>query len=126
MGLSDDDLERLTKLGELRASGVLSEEEFALLKAEVFKRLAPDNADVATNASTPPSLDITAAPPAADEDGDELLGQAMELVVETQLGSTSMLQRKLRVGFARAAASWICWRRLVWSAPPPVRRPARC
>ena len=33
--------------------------------------------------STPPSLDITAAPPAADEDGDELLGQAMELVVET-------------------------------------------
>ena len=75
----------------------VGEEEVRKVVAHWRRQASPDYVE-GVEGDGPPGTSGSAA----DGDDDDLLEAAMELVVRSQLGSTSMLQRKLRVGFARA------------------------
>jgi DNA segregation ATPase FtsK/SpoIIIE, S-DNA-T family len=80
----------------------VSEEEIALLVEQCRAQRGQELDETLLEAPEPPPEDLAAGDDEFDPDQDPLLDQAIEIVVQTQTASVSLLQRRLRVGYTRA------------------------
>ena len=111
--------EKLTGLGDMLFSKVdwgkprriqgcfVSDDEINEIVEFVKSQSEPDYHEEILSAVSPAAVAASGAGPvrtgvAEPEDDDPLMWEAAKIVVETQLGSTSGLQRRLKVGYARA------------------------
>ncbi len=100
---SGDMLYRLRGRKPKRALGCyVSDDEIESVVAFVKDHFEADYHSEILSAVTPGSVDGSASGQSAAEDDDPLVWEAAQIVVDSQLGSTSGLQRRLKVGYARA------------------------
>jgi S-DNA-T family DNA segregation ATPase FtsK/SpoIIIE len=83
----------------------VSEDEVKAVVAEVIKKnreYLPDEVDIPENIDSDRS--IASGSFASNDGGDDLVAEAREIVIDAGKASTSYLQRKLRIGYSRAAS----------------------
>lgn len=88
--LSDEEIERVVDF--VKTQGEVSYDESVIKEIEE-KAVREDNKKKGAAVSTE----------VGTEDGDEMVPKAIEVVVEAGAASTTLLQRKLKLGYARAA-----------------------
>ncbi|MEY4609065.1 MAG: cell division protein FtsK [Gemmatimonadota bacterium] len=100
--LSNDDTERLMHwYGERRAARAAALEEAGLLVLDA----QPEEADILETVRTREAMEAGGGEEPAEESGDrdKLFREAAEVCIQHQGGSTSLLQRRLKIGYGRAA-----------------------
>jgi len=85
-----------------RIQGAWVDEKEVARIAAFWRRQTPAVAAVLDDVQSEQNTSLPGTGSDGGSDDDALLEQAMDLVVGDQIGSTSMLQRRLKVGFARA------------------------
>ena len=90
--LSDEEVERVVNFIKSQSEEKKYDEE---VMQEIERQAAMETGKKSSAAAASSDGD--------DSTGDEMLPKAIEVVVEAQMASTTLLQRKLKLGYARAA-----------------------
>ncbi len=95
--ITDDDVSRVIQF--IKRNSESDYDDAVMQEVEQNARNAEKSGKKGASAPEPPAPEPGTGP----EDGDPMLHDAVEVVVETGMASVSMLQRRLKLGYSRAA-----------------------
>ncbi|TSD01621.1 MAG: DNA segregation ATPase FtsK/SpoIIIE, S-DNA-T family [Parcubacteria group bacterium Athens0714_25] len=101
--IEEEEVRKVVKFWKRQKDNLVNEDDEPELELDLGKASLENGGSLGKGISSHQEIDFSASPMESFDQSDDLYEEAKRIVVESKRASSSLLQRRLRVGYTRAA-----------------------